>query len=180
MGRFSEHTLGFIIIELHSLPPCYGCRITLRQFTTQSQVSVQRQLWDRTGDSHHGCCVMMSSCQHGALRNVSSTSTSVPNKVAVSVYRYSSGGQKWKHKPWMTEGVAGGALWLHHWCGRSHLQIKDEVCVLQPQRFVCRREKKLEYQLMLARLSAQIQQRHADTQNIISAQDVQSESSNVL
>lgn len=43
---------------------------------------------------------------------------SVPNKVAVSVYRYSSGGQKWKHKPWMTEGVVGGALWLHHWCGR--------------------------------------------------------------
>lgn len=118
MGRFSEHTLGFIIIELHSLPPCYYCRITLRQFTPQSQVSVQRQLWDRTWDSHHGCCVMMSSCQHGALRNVSSTSTSVPNKVAVSVYRYSSGGQKWKHKPWMTEGVAGGALWLHHWCGR--------------------------------------------------------------
>lgn len=69
----------------------------------------------------HGCCVMMSSCQHGAksLRNVSSTSTSKAYLIKwLWVYTDIHGGQKWKHKPWMTGGVAGGALWLHHWCGR--------------------------------------------------------------
>lgn len=88
VGRFSEHTLGFIIVELHSLPPCYCCRITLRQFTPQSQV--QQQLNGRFSSWMLCDDVILSTWSKITEKCFQHQyQQSVPNKVAVSVYRYS-------------------------------------------------------------------------------------------